>query len=63
MNVLNKLINYSNANNVARVANSHLVSADDKLSPLVSLKTNGGKIDRFPATPRDIGKLSGTHTS
>jgi len=37
------------------------VSADDKLTPLVNLKTNGGKIDRFPATPRDIGKLSGMY--
>ncbi|KAG8628414.1 hypothetical protein KVT40_004287 [Elsinoe batatas] len=48
-----------NANNVARVANSQLVSADEKLHPLLSLKT-GKAIDKFPATPQDIGKLSVT---
>ncbi|PNS16529.1 hypothetical protein CAC42_263 [Sphaceloma murrayae] len=48
-----------NANNVARVANSQLVSADEKLYPLLSLKT-GKAIDKFPATPKDIAKLSVT---
>ncbi|PSK36718.1 hypothetical protein B9Z65_1901 [Elsinoe australis] len=46
-----------NTNNVARVANSQLVSADEKLHPLVSIKT-GKAIDKFPATPKDISKLS-----
>ncbi|KAF2153423.1 hypothetical protein K461DRAFT_293687 [Myriangium duriaei CBS 260.36] len=48
-----------NANNVARVANSQLVSADDKLHPLVSIKT-GKAIDKFPSTPKDVSKLSVT---
>lgn len=47
-----------NANNVARVANSQLVSADDKLHPLLSLK-NGKKLEKFPDTPKALAKLSG----
>ncbi|KAG9593392.1 hypothetical protein KCU77_g17020, partial [Aureobasidium melanogenum] len=46
-----------NANNVARVANSQLVSADDKLHPLLSLK-NGKKLEKFPDTPKALAKLS-----
>lgn len=49
----------SNANNIARVANSQLVSADEKLHPLLSLKT-GKAIDKFPSTSKDIAKLSCT---
>jgi hypothetical protein len=45
-----------NANNIARNANSHLTSNDDKLHPLVSLKTNKA-IEKFPATSKDIEKL------
>ncbi|GAB7350988.1 hypothetical protein MBLNU459_g1484t2 [Dothideomycetes sp. NU459] len=48
-----------NANNISRVANSQLVSGDDKLHPLLSLKT-GRAIERFPETPNGISKLSGT---
>ncbi|KAI4722963.1 hypothetical protein E4T48_00745 [Aureobasidium sp. EXF-10727] len=48
-----------NANNVARVANSQLVSADDKLHPLLSLK-NGRPLDKFPETPKALAKLSVT---
>lgn len=47
-----------NANNVARVANSQLVSADDKLYPLLSLK-NGRPLEKFPETPKALAKLSG----
>lgn len=47
-----------NANNVARVANSQLVSADDKLHPLLSLK-NGRTLEKFPETPKALAKLSG----
>ncbi|KAI5241748.1 hypothetical protein E4T43_05318 [Aureobasidium subglaciale] len=47
-----------NANNVARVANSHLVSADDKLHPLLSLK-NGRTLEKFPESPKALAKLSG----
>lgn len=47
-----------NANNVARVANSQLVNADDKLHPLLSLK-NGKKLEKFPDTPKALAKLSG----
>jgi len=46
-----------NTNNIARTANSHLVSADEKLHPLVSLKT-GRAIDRFPETSKGLSKLS-----
>ncbi|KEQ95054.1 hypothetical protein AUEXF2481DRAFT_233239 [Aureobasidium subglaciale EXF-2481] len=46
-----------NANNVARVANSHLVSADDKLHPLLSLK-NGRTLEKFPESPKALAKLS-----
>ena len=49
---------YSNTNNIARVSNSKLTSGDDKLQPLVSLKT-ANAIDRFPATSNAINKLSG----
>ncbi|KAF2766676.1 hypothetical protein EJ03DRAFT_329823 [Teratosphaeria nubilosa] len=49
-----------NTNNVARVANSHLANADDKLHPLVGLKT-GKAIDKFPATSKDIPKLGLGH--
>ncbi|TKA78724.1 hypothetical protein B0A55_04530 [Friedmanniomyces simplex] len=45
-----------NANNIARVANSQLTSNDEKLLPLMSLKT-GKPIDKFPATSKDIEKL------
>ncbi|OCL13612.1 hypothetical protein AOQ84DRAFT_372017 [Glonium stellatum] len=48
-----------NSNNVARVANSHLTSADDKLHVLHSLKT-GRPIERFPTTPKEIAKLTDT---
>lgn len=46
-----------NANNVARVANSQLTSSDEKLYPLVSLKTNK-PLDKFPETSKDLGKLT-----
>lgn len=46
-----------NANNVARVANSQLTSNDEKLHPLVSLKT-GKTLDKFPETSKDIQKLA-----
>lgn len=46
-----------NANNVARVANSQLTSSDEKLHPLVSLKTNK-PLDKFPETSKDLGKLT-----
>ncbi|KAM0707934.1 hypothetical protein Q7P35_004583 [Cladosporium inversicolor] len=46
-----------NANNVARVANSHLTSNDAKLHPLVSLRT-GNTLDKFPQTSKDIAKLT-----
>ncbi|KAF2140194.1 uncharacterized protein K452DRAFT_299580 [Aplosporella prunicola CBS 121167] len=49
----------TNHNNVARIANSHLVSADDHLHVLHSLKTNR-PIERFPSTPKDIAKLTDT---
>ncbi|KAI4744534.1 hypothetical protein E4T50_05105 [Aureobasidium sp. EXF-12298] len=48
-----------NANNVARVANSQLVNADDKLHPLLSLK-NGRTLEKFPDTPKALAKLSVT---
>jgi hypothetical protein len=47
----------SNANNIARVANSHLTSNDAKLHPLVSLRT-GKPLDKFPETSKDIAKLT-----
>ena len=46
-----------NANNVARVANSHLNSNDAKLHTLVSLRT-GNPLDKFPQTSKDIAKLT-----
>ncbi|KAK5747091.1 hypothetical protein LTR17_000223 [Elasticomyces elasticus] len=48
-----------NANNIARVANSQLTASDEKLLPLMSLKT-GKPIEKFPATSKDIEKLSVT---
>jgi len=51
-----------NINNIARTANSHLVSADEKLHPLVSLKT-ARAIDRFPDTPTGLSKLSRMYMS
>jgi len=47
---------FSNANNIARVANSQLTANDEKLLPLVSLKT-GKPMEKFPATSKDIEKL------
>lgn len=46
-----------NANNVARVANSQLTSSDEKLHPLVSLKTNK-PLEKFPETSKDLAKLT-----
>ena len=46
-----------NANNIARVANSQLTSNDEKLQPMMSLKT-GKPIEKFPTTSKDIEKLS-----
>jgi heme-binding NEAT domain protein len=46
-----------NANNVARVANSHLTTNDEKLHPLVALKT-GKPLEKFPETSKDIAKLT-----
>jgi hypothetical protein len=46
-----------NTNNVARVANSHLVSSDAKLHPLVSLRT-GKPLEKFPETSAGIAKLT-----
>lgn len=48
-----------NANNVARVANSQLTSSEEKLHPLVSLKT-GKTLDKFPETSKDLSKLTRT---
>lgn len=47
----------SNANNIARVANSQLTSSNEKLHPLVSLKNNKA-LDKFPETSKEIEKLS-----
>ncbi|KAK1018462.1 hypothetical protein LTR54_001348 [Friedmanniomyces endolithicus] len=49
-----------NANNIARVANSQLTANDEKLLPLVSLKT-GKPMEKFPATSKDIEKLGLTY--
>jgi len=38
------------------VANSHIASSEEKLQPLMSLKT-GKPIDKFPETPQDLLKL------
>ncbi|CAK4034074.1 Hypothetical predicted protein [Lecanosticta acicola] len=46
-----------NTNSVARVANSHITSADEALTPMVSLKTSK-PLDKFPDTPKDIAKLT-----
>jgi len=48
----------SNANNIARVANSQLTNADEKLHPLLSLK-NGRTLEKFPDTSKALAKLSG----
>ncbi|KAK4986784.1 hypothetical protein LTR50_005079 [Elasticomyces elasticus] len=48
-----------NTNNISRVSNAQLTSADAKLSPLVSLKT-GRPIERFPETSQGIAKLTDT---
>ncbi|KAJ9639964.1 hypothetical protein H2201_006866 [Coniosporium apollinis] len=47
-----------NTNNIARIANSQLTSADEKLQPLYSLRTNR-PLDHFPTTAKGISKLSG----
>ena len=47
----------SNSNNIARVANSQLTSNDEKLQPLMSLKT-GKPLEKFPEKSKDIEKLS-----
>ncbi|EON63016.1 hypothetical protein W97_02242 [Coniosporium apollinis CBS 100218] len=46
-----------NTNNIARVTNSQLTSADEKLQPLYSLKTNR-PLDNFPPTAKNISRLS-----
>jgi len=46
-----------NTNNVARVANSHLISSDAKLHPLVSLRT-GKPLEKFPEASKDLAKLT-----
>lgn len=46
-----------NTNNVARVANSHLISSDAKLHPLVSLRT-GKPLEKFPETSMGLNKLT-----
>lgn len=48
-----------NANNVARVANSQLTSSEEKLHPLVNVKT-GKTLDKFPETSKDLTKLTCT---
>ena len=48
-----------NVNNIARVSNSHLTSDDEKLTPLVSVKT-GKAIDKFPSISREISKMTRT---
>ncbi|OBW64951.1 hypothetical protein D6C84_04383 [Aureobasidium pullulans] len=48
-----------NANNIARVANSQLTNADEKLHPLLSLK-NGRTLEKFPDTSKALAKLSVT---
>ncbi|KAK3075116.1 hypothetical protein LTR53_013736 [Teratosphaeriaceae sp. CCFEE 6253] len=45
-----------NANNIARVANSQLTANDEKLLPLLSLKT-GKPLEKFPGTSKEIEKL------
>lgn len=52
------LTSNSNANNIARVQNSHLRTADAKLHSLVSLKTNK-PIEGFPSTAKEVQKLTG----
>lgn len=49
-------IPFSNANSIARVANSQMTDPEDKLQPLLSLKT-GKPIEKFPLTPASISKL------
>ncbi|KAI6826021.1 hypothetical protein KC332_g4910 [Hortaea werneckii] len=45
-----------NANSIARVANSQMTDPEEKLHPLLSLKT-GKPIEKFPPTPASISKL------
>ncbi|KAI6842362.1 hypothetical protein KC340_g1771 [Hortaea werneckii] len=45
-----------NANSIARVANSQITDPEEKLHPLLSLKT-GKPIEKFPPTPASISKL------
>ncbi|KAI7199031.1 hypothetical protein KC343_g10192 [Hortaea werneckii] len=49
-----------NANSIARVANSQMTDPEEKLHPLLSLKT-GKPIEKFPPTPASISKLGLTH--
>ncbi|OAL29737.1 hypothetical protein AYO20_09121 [Fonsecaea nubica] len=51
-------ITASDLNNIARVQNTHLRTAYDPLTPLVSPST-GAAIPGFPATSADIDKMSG----
>ncbi|KIW76979.1 hypothetical protein Z517_09423 [Fonsecaea pedrosoi CBS 271.37] len=51
-------ITASDLNNIARIQNTHLRTADDPLTPLVSPST-GAAIPGFPATSADIDKMSG----
>ncbi|KAK4544284.1 hypothetical protein LTR36_004494 [Oleoguttula mirabilis] len=55
--VIGSLMARSNANNIARVANSKLATSDEKLYPLLSLKT-GKPVEKFPLTSAGIPKLS-----
>ncbi|RMX83891.1 hypothetical protein D0869_04976 [Hortaea werneckii] len=45
-----------NANSIARVANSQITDPEEKLHPVLSLKT-GKPIEKFPPTPASISKL------
>ncbi|KAI7162632.1 hypothetical protein KC349_g1921 [Hortaea werneckii] len=45
-----------NANSIARVANSQMTDPEEKLHPLLSLKT-GKPIEKFPPSPASISKL------
>ncbi|RMX83208.1 hypothetical protein D0869_05476 [Hortaea werneckii] len=47
---------FSNANSIARVANSQMTDPEEKLHPLLSLKT-GKPIEKFPPSPASISKL------
>ncbi|TKA79906.1 hypothetical protein B0A49_01108 [Cryomyces minteri] len=48
-----------NTNNIARVANSQLTSADEKLTVLHALKTDR-PLERFPETPAKIARMTDT---